>query len=246
MRHVKFVVLTSSRTGSTWLVDLLNTQPGIETHGELFLKHGRLSPAIAGRADYCRFVDTYDNSSVWRVPRVFTYLNEFYRAPRTVGFKLMYSQLRRYPEILAYFAFRRVRIVHLVRLNLIDVIVSDELARLTGTSHVQTGKISGVPKVHVDAASLVDRVSKLSENTEVTGRLARLCMCPIIGVTYEALLDGEAEFTRILKFLDMPEPASRPKSVLTKRGSGSHRDSIENYDEIRQILMSTRFLQMLR
>jgi hypothetical protein len=128
-------------------MDLLNMQANVEAHGELFLKHDRLRPAIAGRSDYRRFVEVHRTSGLMRVTRVFSYLNRLYRAPRTVGFKLMYTQLREYPEILAYLAIRRIRVVRLTGRNQLDVIVSDDLARLTGTSHAEAGSKSGIPMV---------------------------------------------------------------------------------------------------
>src|SRR5687768_11132775 len=134
MACVKFVVLTSARSGSTWLMDLLNKRSGMEAHGELFLGRPRLSPAIAGRADFPRFIEVHGVTGPMRLPYVFSYLNTLYRPPRTVGFKLMYGQLRKHPEILTYMMIRRLRVVHLIRRNHIDVIVSEEVAKLTGTS----------------------------------------------------------------------------------------------------------------
>jgi LPS sulfotransferase NodH len=246
MSHVNFVVLTSSRTGSTWLIDLLNMQPGVEAHGELFLKHGRLSPAIAGRTDYRRFVEVYGSAGITRVIKLFSYLNGLYRAPRTCGFKLMYTQLRAYPEILAYLAIRRVRIVHLTRCNHLDVIVSEELAKLTGISHAQVGTKAVAPMVSLDPATLVERMSRLRRMSAEARRLIRLSMCPCFEVTYEALLNGDQEFLPVLRFLGIAQPTAHLQSSLAKRGARSHRESISNYDQIRQVLHSTPFLSLLR
>ncbi len=246
MPYVKFVVLTSSRTGSTWLIDLLNMQPGVEAHGELFLRHRRSSPAIAGRADVHRFIEVHDTPGLTRVPRVFTYLNGLYGAPSTVGFKLMYTQLRDHLEMLAYFAIRRVRIVHLTRSNHLDVMVSEALARLTGTSHVSAGTQAEVPKVQLDAATLVDRIRGRSRRHGIARWLVRLTTCPVIEVTYEKLLNGEQEFGRIFRFLEISKPTIQLQSNLAKRGTRSHRESIANYDEVRQVLSSTQYASMLR
>src|SRR5688572_22652128 len=108
MPFVRFVVLTTSRAGSTWLIELLNMQSGVKAHGELFLDRPRLTPAIADLADYPRFVELHGTPSWTRIPKVLSYLSALYRAQGTVGFKLMYSQLREHPEILVYLAARRV------------------------------------------------------------------------------------------------------------------------------------------
>jgi LPS sulfotransferase NodH len=246
MAYIKFVVLTSSRTGSTWLMDLLNMQTGVEAHGELFLRHGRLSPAIAGRADFRRFIEVYGTPGLKRVPRVFSYLSELYRPKLTIGFKLMYTHLRNYPEIVAYLTARRVRVVHLMRRNHIDVIVSEELARLTGKSHVKAGTTTNIPMVHLDPATLVDRIRSLSRKPGSARQLIRLSFCPVLEVTYEALLEADQEFLRICEFLEIPRPATQVQSKLAKRGIRSHRDSIVNYEEVRRILSPTPFSSMLR
>lgn len=246
MSRIKFVVLTSPRTGSTWLIDLLNGQAGIEAHGELFLRRARSSPAIAGRADYPRFVEMHGSPRVSRVPRVVSYLNRLYRAPRTVGFKLMYAQLRQYPEIIGYFAMRRVRIVHLTRGNHIDVLISEELARLTGASHAQAGESPEVPKVYLDPNTLVDRIRRLARMAEAVRLLIRLSTCQCLEVNYEAMLAGEQELERVLRFLEAPERVALASSRLAKRGVAGHRDAIANYAEVQLVLESTPYSQMVR
>jgi LPS sulfotransferase NodH len=246
MPAANFVVLTSSRTGSTWLVDLLNRRAGLETHGELFLGHTRTSPAIAGRDDYPRFIEMHGRPGITRLPRVVSFLNGLYKAPRPVGFKLMYAQLRGYPEILGYVAVRRIHVVHLTRSNHIDVLVSEELARLTGRSHTRVGVSSDTPKIHLDPDTLIDRIENLRRKSETVRQLLRFTMCPSLEVTYEALIEDEKEFFRILDFLEVSGPVIQTLSSLVKRGVGAHRDAIANFAEIQNILKSTPYSHMVR
>jgi hypothetical protein len=227
-------------------MDLLNMQPGVEAHGELFLDERRSGPAISSRTDYPRFIEQARTAGSTRVSDVYSYLTRLCGAPHTVGFKLMYGQLRRYPEIMAFLAFRRVRIVHLVRQNHLDVIISEELAKLTGASHVPAGRQYQVPKVHLDTATLADRMRRRNRRPQQARWLIRLSACPHIEVAYESLLEGDHEFARIATFLQIEGGARRGESVLAKRGSQSHRDSISNYDEVRDALSSSRYSGMLR
>jgi LPS sulfotransferase NodH len=246
MPFVKFVVLTTSRTGSTWLMDLLNMQPGVHAHGELFLDERRSRPAIASRTDFPRFIEQSIARGSTRMTTVFAYLTSLYRVPRTVGFKLMYGQLLRYPEILVFLAFRRVRIVHLVRRNHLDAIISEDLAKLTGASHISADTQLQVPKVHLDTATLADRIRRRNQRPSQARWMMRLSTCPYIEVDYESLVEGESEFARIADFIGIEVSPIRGKSSLAKRGSQSHRDSISNYDEVRDALSSTRYSGMLR
>ena len=52
-QDTRFVILTTQRSGSTWLVDVLNNLSNVATYGELFLPETRLWDA--GALDYPRF-----------------------------------------------------------------------------------------------------------------------------------------------------------------------------------------------
>ena len=242
----RFVVITSARTGSSWLMDVLNGHDGVEGHQELFLRQMRLTPATAGCNDYPRFIEVHGMPRLTRPHRVFLYLERLYRRPGTIGFKLMYSHLRQQPEILAYLALRRVRIVHLVRRNHLDVIVSEELAKLTGTSHAVSGQKLDIPAVSLDAATLVVRITSLERNVAQARRIIRLSGCAAIEVSYEALLDGDEELDRIRSFLDIVPGPIVARSGLVRRGARNHREAITNFDEVTDALSGTPFLPLLR
>lgn len=226
-------------------MDRLNALNGVSANGELFLGYGRRAPAVAELAEFERFESAPASGLLTRLPRVYAYLNKLFRSASTVGFKLMYSQLRRYPEILVYLALRRVRIVHLVRLNGIDVIVSEELARLTGVSHATGTEIGESPSIYIDPSNLVFRLQKLRRHAKFAEWVIRLSSCPHLTVNYEAMVQGDQEFLRILGFLDIPAPARQSQSILEKRGTRAHRDSISNYGAVKQALESTPFSDLL-
>jgi hypothetical protein len=245
MIHHSFVVVTSSRTGSTWLMDYLDKVPGVASYGELFLGHERRTPAIATRSDYPRFFESEPKQRLPRPFSVLSYLVELYRPEKCVGFKLMYSQLRAFPEVVAFCAFRRIRILHLVRENLVDVIISDELAKATGRSHY-SGQPQAIPMVYLDPAILVGRLHRRYWAIRRARWLLRLTTCPCLEVTYERLIDGQTEFPRIAQFLGLGGDLAGYRSHLSKRGRGTHADAIVNYEEVRVALRETRFVDMLR
>jgi LPS sulfotransferase NodH len=242
---VKFVVLTTSRTGSTWLIDLLN-RGGVEAHGELFLDQPRLTPPLVGRADYKRFVDHYRGSRLLRSCGVAAYLDSLYARPRPVGFKLMYGQLKRYPEIAVYLSARKIRILHLVRQNLLDVVISEELARITGASHVRADVAHEVPRVVLEPTNLLRRLERRRRAVAVVSRILKLSTCPFIEISYEGLLSGPTELKRIGAFIGVPFTTNLPTSKLFKRGSANHRESIANYEEVRNVIAGTTYAPMLR
>jgi trehalose 2-sulfotransferase len=245
MHQLNFVVLTTSRTGSTWLINLLN-QVGIQAHGELFLRQPRTVPPLVGRSDYKRFVDYYRGPQVLRVGHVVRYLNSLYDQAHIVGFKLMYGQIRSYPEIGLYLCARRIRIVHLIRENLLDAIVSEELARVTGTSHVRSTGGGPLPTVHLRTSDLIRRLNRRSRVCSTASKLARLSPCPLIEVKYENLLGDSRELRRVAEFLGTEVGDVAPNSELAKRGWREHKEAISNYSEVEDVLAETTYSAMLR
>ena len=124
-----FVVFTTQRSGSTWLMSVLNAIDGVSAQGELFLPRSR-SPERRWDSDFSipRYVESKETYGSVRPFSVFRFLSALYGGEGAIGFKLMYSQLRRYPEILAYLVRERIRVVHLVRRNHLDVLISSSAA----------------------------------------------------------------------------------------------------------------------
>ena len=240
------VILTSQRSGSTWLGDVLNNHDDVESHGELFLPQKRLTPPLAGRGDYQRFIEVTTNSNLPRPIRVFRYLDALYRrSSPIVGFKLMYSQLWGHPEILLYLAMHRIRVLHLIRRNHLDVIVSEELARLTGTSHVAAGEKVEIPGVVLNIKTLLTRIAKKEKKVNIARRIVRVSTCPTLEVFYEDLVREDSELQKVLRFLDIRESGNGLRSTLAKRNTKNRCEAISNYLEVETLLRATPYGHLL-
>ncbi|MGH7818915.1 MAG: sulfotransferase [Candidatus Binatia bacterium] len=240
-----YVVFTTQRTGSSWLMDLLNRAPGVEGHQEIFLPRPRERPAAAGRNDYPRFVEW--RRARRRSPRpfsVFEYLDGLYDRAGAVGFKLMYSQLRLFPEIALHLAWRRVRIVHLVRRNHLDVIVSSAIRGVTGSAHATT-PAAGPLRVRLEAPSLVGRIERLERNVRRARRIVGWLPGERVEVSYEALVAAPDAFRSVLAFLAPEASPAGGDSVLVKRQQRPRAEAIANYDEVERALAGTRWAWLL-
>lgn len=235
-RH--FMVLTTQRTGSSWLMDLVNNVPGAEGHMELFYHEPRREPPRAGRNDYPRFVESRNGAASGSRPwATFRYLNRLYARHGAVGFKLMYSQLRQYPEILPWAVARRLALVHLVRDNHLDVILSEELARAVGSSHATVGEQLQRPaRIELRIEDLVERIRRLEHKQRVVRALLRTLPNPVHEVRYEALRDGRDAFDRLCAFLELDAQLAPAASRLVKRQEKPHAEAITNYDAVRAVL----------
>jgi LPS sulfotransferase NodH len=244
------VILATQRTGSTWLTDMLNSHPAIASYEELFL------PANADRrpwgpADQELFDNYYERrvrhewplaGSFWTLK----YLEEFY-APRpqteAVGLKLMYSQLKERPWLLAYVVLRRVRVIHLVRTNLLDVILSGETAKARRQYHALVSDAVAPSAVSLPTERLVPELENLQRSVDRIRQLLRLLPAPSVEVSYERLTRDEAAFRPVFSLLGV-EPHSLG-SRFAKLNRAPKADLIANYPEVERALTGTRFESFL-
>ena len=247
-RLTGFLVLTSQRSGSAWLISILNRLENVAAYGELFLRRRRLPDAESWDSDfaYPRFIESEITGLPFRPFSVFSYLNALYRHSDLVGFKLMYSQLRQYPEILAYMVRRQVHVVHLIRQNHLDVLISGAIAARIGRAHLVVGEPElGDVQVELNPETLMNQLHRLQRNITIIRKLLRLCSLPNVEVAYEDLLRGKNYFDSIWEFLSINPGRHMPQSNLAKIRKGEHVDVISNHDEIREVLSNSTFAHLL-
>jgi LPS sulfotransferase NodH len=245
----RFIIVATQRTGSTWLVDKLNSHPGIAAYEELFLAQ-EAHHGTWGSEDKEFFYAYYARRArrPWLPGRVLwslRYLEEVYSTPSTeaVGLKLMYGQLRAYPWLLAYLPVRRVRVVHLVRTNLLDVILSRKTAEARRQYHARASDRVDHIAVHLEAEQLVSQLESLQGSVDTIRRLLRLLPTPSLETSYERLTTSEAALDELLHFLNV---TSTPlSSRLTKLNREPRQSLIANYEEVERVLRGTRFEPLL-
>lgn len=242
-----FIVLTTNRSGSVWVMSTLNSLPEITAQGELFLPRKR---KVEKRWDsefaIPRYIERSKNGFKPRPFSVFTYLDDLYRTPGTVGFKLMYKQLGLYPEILIYIFQKKTKVVHLVRKNHLDVLLSFELKRKIGQAHLLAGQSAPDEiQVSLDTKNLIKNMEKLQRKQNLARQLLAWFRLPNIEITYEELLRDQANFNIILNFLSVDPDDNIPTSTLVKIRKGKHRQVISNYYEVQKVLERTSFSNLL-
>lgn len=243
----RFVVFTTQRNGSTWVMSVLNGLDGVSAQGELFLPRPR-SPEKRWDSGFAqpRYVESRRRHGSVRPLSVFRYLSALYRGDGAVGFKLMYSQLRRYPEILPYLMRNQIRVVHLVRRNHLDVLISFAVKREIGKAHILSpeDRPSDV-RVELDTRSLVRDLRKLELKHKIGRKVLRLGRLEHIEVAYEDLVADPARFDEVLEFLAVPHEKGLPQSNILKSRTGGQREVVANYDEVRVVLQGTKFAGLL-
>jgi LPS sulfotransferase NodH len=243
----KFIVLTTNRSGSEWVISTLNSLPNVYAQGELFLPRRRKTEK-RWDSDFARprYIESKPKGLPFRPFSVFSYLNELYAQPGKVGFKLMYAQLGQYPEILPYLLKHRVHVVHLVRRNHLDVLLSYAVKASLGKAHLLSGQSTPEKlQVILETSNLTNRLERLEKFHNLARRLLKLTGLPSLEIAYEDLLRDQSNFQRIWDFLSVPPAERSAQSTLVKIRKGGHREVIINYDEVKQSLANTKFAGLL-
>jgi LPS sulfotransferase NodH len=253
VRARPFVILTAPRSGSAWLVDVLNSHPHIAVHGELFVPGAREREGEYGSRDRPLFTswaerDGRGRSKLGLFRKRIAYLNAVYDRDDAdcVGFKLVYKQATLNPGVLTYLSVRRAKVVHLIRSNVLDSVISWETARTRRLFHARKGDEVRPIKIELDATALLDRLDHHQYAITVARGWIRNLRLPYTETFYEELTGpkGDEKLGRILSFLGVePSPLG---SDFVRMNPTEHRELLANYDEVRETLRGSRFEWMLR
>jgi hypothetical protein len=223
---MKFVILSTQRTGSSWVMDTLDQAHGVKSYLELMhTKAGNASGVVGNDYRYFRY---------WRPGplhrfRSWQYLDGLYDQPGAVGFKLMYGQLRKFPELLLYFRRRKIRVVHLVRDDL-DAVISKARMKHMGIAHQRKGEKLEHAQMRLDPDRVVRDVRRIRRDRKWARRLIELVGVDSCEVSYESLC---RDFGALFDFLGLPLQETAPRLVKTGR---SRAETVINLAEVEHTL----------
>lgn len=240
---VAFVILTITRSGSTWLVSLLNSQPAVAAYEELFLQESDSQAAKytwLAKDSPPRYHKIQPDLGVggWRsVRRYLRYVRDFAGERPAYGFKLMLSY--RNLGFLAMTLLHRYRLICLIRDDVFEGAVSRLMLDLTGDAHGRSSARNEA--VHVDPEALVREMKKRRLGIRGLGTVARLWPWRKLVVRYDDLRDDrEATMRRILSLLGVADQAAPVESTLVRRVQTSYDEILANADEIRVAVQRAR------
>jgi hypothetical protein len=226
-------------------MQLLDDLPGIRAYGEIFLgvsakdnSDVRMRPAMS----YVDWIDQYGTEfPPFRVNRYLAHIEGGER----VTFKLMYDQIRQRPETIVALAMRKYRLVHLVRRNYLDTIVSRSLAQQTGLYHSVTPV--NLQTIHLPVPSLITQLHRLDWQVRLFSAALKLTPCSVLTVDYENLVDHTSgEMQRVAEFMGLTYSVARDdRRDWRKINTKTIDQVVENFDEIRIALSKTRFAYLL-
>jgi len=245
----KFCLLTTQRSGSTWLNELLGSHPEIKLFpGEIFV--GKSPKENIGWIDDPNFTTFYayqaevNTNRPWTTFQYLKNLDDYPGSHKAIGFHLMYNQLADYPEILLKLIIDGYKIVHLERTNYLDTLIS--IANLTRRNIVHSRSKVNVTPIYLDVDLMWKSLSRQEEKISIIKRTIRFLPFKVHKITYDALCsDYENQMKGIAKFLNVSTTNIRFQSSLKKINDGSYENKIENYEEVYQRLQGTKYEKFL-
>jgi LPS sulfotransferase NodH len=239
LHYTRFVVVATARTGSTFLINLLNAHSQVLAFGELFR-----SPESIGWdvPPYAGFESKRQLSLYQSDPRGFLTEAVFRRWPRTckaVGFKLFYYHAREMPYAMVWDRLaqdKEILVLHLKRRNILAQYVSLELAHKTNVWSAVSPCRERIEPIRLDSDACrrhFEWVRKLE--TECDAFFAHHLITTIHYEDLTAQLD--AQMKRIQKVLGLREEKPRLSSVRQRTSPLSH--AIANYSELKDTFADT-------
>jgi len=232
----KYIILTTQRSGSTWLVDTLNGVENSKAYSELFLRTDK-KLRVAGAND----VEQFCQVSGMRPFKTFRYLDRVYGGNECIGIKLMYKQLLRNPEIFFYILSRRISVVHLVRKNSFNVVLSRMLKSVRGVAHVEQ-KLEDNSRVYVNVQKVSRSIRIIEAQKSFFRAILNFFRIEHLEVNYEALVDDHEVLNHILRFVGC-NGCIKYRSKLVKIDDRSVSDKIQNYAEVEQFIKKWQSLE---
>lgn len=235
-RKIPFFVLTLTRSGSTWLLTLLNGQDHVKAYEELFLPR-EVSARYAWVADGSpeRFFTRRHALGGPRPMQLWRYLDELEESAGdqdTAGFKLMLGQFRGVPELLPILAMRRYRMIALVRDNLFEGAVSRVLLDMTGDAQSRKDAPQD-RRVTIAPEAIVTEMKRRRLGLRLLRAIQRVWPAPSLVLRYEDILAEQGEsLGRALRIIGSDRDPRVVTSPLKRRIQAPYSELIVNYDDV--------------
>lgn len=250
-RPTPFVIFTTPRTGSSWLVELLDAHPSVTCYGERFYP-GRGVRREVGDPGFLRFDDLPTRfvrrtrwGAAWELEVYVRLLFRPRRGVTAVGLKVMLEQARAREGLMAALGRRGVRAIHLVRDNTLARLISLRAAVERGVFRSRVGDEVEPVRIRLRLDKLVRDLDAMEAAATESREILAQNGLPSVEVRYEELVEREGEeLARIAAFLELAEirwPARSTLVVMNPRPL----DVVENLDDVRRVLAGTRYEWML-
>ena len=236
--YQKFLILCHPRTGSNFLVSLLQSHSQIRVNGEMFSEDNQLYWGYSGY-NSPRIAELKNEDPIFFIERLI-YRDNFPKFVKAVGFKLFYFQLKQGKQNIIWQYLKEIadlKIIHLTRKNLFHLYVSYQIAQKTNQWDLRTKKntqrISLLEPIFVDHEKCLQQFKLIKHWEKKYSNFFDLSSQQYCNITYENLVSNtQQETDKIQEFIGV---AQRPLTSHTKKqGIKPMRKIVANYDELKE------------
>ncbi len=245
-RPIRAIILTTQRTGSTFLVGCLQSHPEFNCVTELLVGAQLEPPAMFRSSRVLTKASRFIMGGGWFPTRA---IRRFYAAsdkPVSI-FKLMYNQASNRPTLNYLTREKDIHVLHLRRHNLLKMHVSQLLMPTKRNAIWEPHTTEPLPPVttHVDPAAALDQMRRASARyQEFEAMFAGHRRLPLV---YEELIENQrlrpSEGRRICDFFGVRDHPMQ--SSLIKMNPESLEAMVTNYDELASVIAKTEFADLL-
>lgn len=248
LRDSKFLISCAARTGSTFLLHLLRSNPDVLAHGEV-LNIDEVGAMLGTYATKRRQVEGYElalHDQMMRYPDRFIQACIFdAQGYHVVGFKYKTDeafQPQYRPFTKALLTDTDIKVIHLRRRDLLAQYVSHQVV-LNQTSTTLVHRRSKLPRIEPFACDPRHAVDYFHDVTDREKRAVTAYQNHrSIQVDYEDMVDDRKDHARIQRFLDVPV---RRLSSPTKKIIKDSRALVTNLEEAVSVLEEAGFADRL-
>jgi LPS sulfotransferase NodH len=230
---VKFIILTTPRTGSTLLYNVLDGHPMVRCYGEILHNEEYMRDRECKKYDK-QMGELYDTDKT-------LYLKTFHCHPDypTVGFKVMYSHLA--SEVVEYLQNTPISIIHLTR-NLFEAYVSRKRSLKYKIWHIPVASNKALPDEQL-TISPQECEKYFNDTTELMEKYKSLLGKDTFSLDYSQL---STKFVQTIKaiynFLHLPD--HYPIATSKKSENKTMKQRVKNYDEIKDYFKDTCYTKL--
>ena len=250
---IKFVILSTQHSGFTLLQSSLSTHSQIQGYGELFQE---LNSEFFDRSDFPEHYTIADEKyqkpplikdlfhKYWRKKLIYLYLSQIYSNPKdknvtALGFKFMYSQATLFPEAVDWLKKSKVKVIHLIRHNLLQTLVSVQVAK-QHKNFLLNNPLKNC-KIRLKIEKLRAELTRRAQQIESYRNSFKNNL--YLEVAYESfVISKDSETKRLLEFLALDQSLTLPLATAIPI---SLKNNIENYEEVVRELKGTQFEHFL-
>lgn len=216
----KFVLISLPRSGSSMIINTLNSLENFNVYGEVFARFTKDTVIDHPQDIQIKMIERNKNNSfdLSNYNNIEDYLDNLYNSERITGFKLLYPHIKRFSGVVDYIKTNNIYTILLSRRNKVKQFIS-----------ARTNKKSE-DKIYVNPHDFIERVKLFEKNEKILGELFK----PDRRVYYEDITNGEdiksfnlSHLFPMDKEVNVPLRKYRPNRVY---------DNILNYNEVFDIV----------